>query len=387
MTRFLAGLALLPSLCPAAQAQIHSIDQTARFTLKPAFRLSLPGAAPASPPRPEQITLREARPTRAETAILFSVARRTMQFSQQRESGTRATASLAAHLSRTHVRTIRVEGMMPVDEHSSLLFGWSGAKYSNRNANVTAAYSNANLRAKDWFQPHAALHWAAWRGLLLRAAYDENLLAYADIGMSGPLGLTREDFRRFQSGLHPERHRRVRFDADWTTTPDLRLSLTLYGGRLEDRLTFAEGSALPINRGSADLQGGAITATHRVTPALGWSLRYSHARVDRLDGGSAQERQLAVEGIWETGPWRASLRAARTSRPALLLPGDQHERPVRLSAAISCQPPAVPNLTLGLRLADPDRLASSAFTTPAAPLGLRAQDQARVLLFSTNLVW
>lgn len=384
MKHLFGGLALLPCLCPMAQAQIHSIDQTAGFRLKPPMRLTLL-RAPTDNARRTSFDLNENAPARDEAAILLSVARQTLQFSQQRESGTRLMTPLAGHLSRTRIRTFRVEGVLPIDERASLRLGWSGAKYSNRNANVTAAYSDANLRAKDWFQPHVALHWAAGRDLLLRAVYSERLRAYADIGMNGPLGLAREDFRQFQSLLRPERHRRMQFGADWAATPALRLSVDFHGGRLEDRLAFAERSALPVNRGSADLQGGAIEALHQLTPALNWSVRYSHARVDRLNGGAAQERQLAIGGVWHAGPWRASFRVARNSAPALLLPEDVGNRSLRLSAAISCQPPIMPGLTLGLRLTDPDRLASSVFTAPDTPLGLRAQAQARSLLLSASL--
>ena len=42
-------------------------------------------------------------------------------------------------------------------------------------------------------------------------------------------------------------------------------------------------------------------------------------------------------------------------------------------------------MTLALRLADPDRLASSSFMGEGAPLGVRAQDQARSLLLSAKL--
>ncbi|NWK97653.1 TonB-dependent receptor [Sphingobium lactosutens] len=324
-------------------------------------------------------------PARDEAAVIFIVARKTIQFSQQRESGARAAMPLAGHLSRTRVRTIKVEGVLPMDDRTILRLGWSGGKYSNRNANATAAYSNANLRASDWFQPHAALHLAAGRNVLLRASYDENLLAYADIGMSGPLALTREDFRAMQAHLRPERHRRLAFGADWAVAPALRLSFDVYDGRLMDRLTFADGGALPVNRGSADLRGLILAATHRPTPHFNWSLRYGRAIVNRIEGGMVHETQLAAEGQWHAGPWRASLRAARTSTPALLLPTDIHDRSIRVRAAISCQPVATPGLTLGLRIADPDRQASSSFTASDAPLGLRAQDQARSLMLSASL--
>lgn len=384
MKPLLAGLALLPCLCPSALAQIHSIDQTARFTLKPPVRLTLL-RVPARLRRAAPLMSTDAPPARDEAAVTFSIARQTMQFSQQRESGARAATPLAGHLSRTRVRTLRVEGVLPVDDRATLRLGWSGGKYSNRNANATAAYTNANLRSKDWFQPYAALHWAAGRDLLLRAAYDESLLAYADIGMSGPLALTREDFRALQGELRPERHRHLTFGADWAVTPALRMSLDLYGGRLSDRLAFADGSALPFNRGSADLRGGILTATHRLTPHFSWSLRYGRAIVDRVEGSTAHETQFAAEGRWQAGPWRASLRAARATTPALLSPTDLHDRPIRVSAAVSCQPAAAPGLTIGLRLADPDRLASSIFTSPVAPLGLRAQDQARSVMLSASL--
>ncbi|HAF42760.1 MAG TPA: hypothetical protein DCG90_13510 [Sphingobium sp.] len=386
MKGLLTGLALLPCLCPKAQAQIHSIDPTPRFMLKPPVRLTLL-TAPAEPRGPRPFSLAQAAPTRDEAAVLLGVARQTMQFSQQRESGARAPLPLAGHLSRTRVRTIRIEGLLPVDDRASFRLGWSGAKYSNRNANVTAAYSNANLRAKDWLQPHAALHWTATKNLWLRAAYDESLRAYADVSMSGPLGLRREDFRQLQDRLRPERHRRMTIGAGWSAAPGFRVALDVYRGRLDDRLTFAEGSALPVNHGSARLLGGMMTAAHQVAPSIGWSLRYSHARVEQLDGDVAQERRLAGEGYWQVGAWRASLSAAHTSAAALIDPGAASDRAIRLSAAVSFQPPSLPGLAVGLRITDPDRLASSAFLAPDAPLGLRAQDQARGFLLSASLLW
>jgi hypothetical protein len=385
MKRWITGLALLPCLCPAAQAQIHSIDQTARFALKPAVRLTALRAGDMPVPRSTPRGFTDAPPGRDEAAIAISVARQTLQFSQQRASGLIAAMPLASHVSRTRIRTVQIESLLPVDNRTSLRLGWSGAKYSNRNANVTAAYSNANLRAKDWFQPHAALLWSARDDLLLQASYDETMFAYADVGMSGPLGLAREDFRRLQAALRPERHRRMRVGAEWTATPGLRLGLDFFGGRLDDRMLFADGGALPANRGSADVQGGAIMATQRLTPTISCSLRYALARIDRLGGDAAQEQQVAAEGRWQAGPWRASLRAAHVSAPALLLPGEDGGRSLRLSAAIAYEPPVTPGLTIGLRLADPDRLASSSFSATAAPVGLRAQDQARSLLLSASL--
>ena len=153
----IAGAALLAGFCPAAQAQIHSIDQTARFSLKPPVRMTLLRPDDRAAARPAGLDLRQTPPPREEAAVDVRVVRQTLQFSQQRASGTPATGPIAPHLSRTRVRTIQVEGLLPIDERTRLRLGWSGAKYSNRNANVTAAYSNANLRAKDWFQPHAAL--------------------------------------------------------------------------------------------------------------------------------------------------------------------------------------------------------------------------------------
>lgn len=82
MKGLLTGLALLACLCPIAQAQIHSIDQTPRFTLKPPVRLTLL-TAPAEPRGPRPFSLAQAAPTRDEAAVLLGVARQTMQFSQQ----------------------------------------------------------------------------------------------------------------------------------------------------------------------------------------------------------------------------------------------------------------------------------------------------------------
>jgi len=381
----IAGAVLLAGFCPAAQAQIHSIDQTARFSLKPPVRMTLLRPDDRAAARPAGLDLRQTPPPREEAAVDVRVVRQTLQFSQQRASGTLAIGPIAPHLSRTRVRIIEVEGLLPIDKRARLRLGWSGAKYSNRNANVTAAYSNANLRAKDWFQPHAALLWSARADLELQAGYDEALLGYADVGMSGPLALTREDFRRVQSMLRPERHRRMRVGANWTAAPGTSIGIDLYGGRLDDRLSFGAGGALPVNHGSADVQGGVISASRQLGPTIRCALRYALTRVDRLGGGAAQEAQLAAEGQWQAGPWRASLHAARSSAPALLTGPDADDRALRLSAAIAYQPPRAPGMTLALRLADPDRLASSSFMGEGAPLGVRAQDQARSLLLSAKL--
>ena len=100
-------------------------------------------------------------------------------------------------------------------------------------------------------------------------------------------------------------------------------------------------------------------------------------------GGPSSERR--AEAALSPLSAFASLRAARSSAPALLTGPDADDRALRLSAAIAYQPPRAPGMSLALHLADPDRLASSSFMGEGAPLGLRAQDQARSLLLSAKL--
>lgn len=380
-----------------AIAPAPTIERGIRFTLKPRAtptRLPSPPAHAGHRMRsfadgPDPIAVDD-RPHDVQVAI----QRRTLRF-----AGGGATAldrpvdAASPYLflpPRSRFTRLSIEDHLPLGEHVSATLGWQGVKLSNRNANITVGAGDDRLRARDWFLPRAALHLRAAPALALGLDYVETLRAYGDTGTTGPLGLTREGFRDLRRTLRPETHSRLRLTADWTPAADFDLSIAGYGGRLDDRLSFAEASYQPVNSGSARIEGGALTVHHRLSPHLLWSARYEAGRLHLSDGATRRERKLAVEGVWTGGAWRGMVRAVRASAP-LLTADSAAERSggLRMEAGLDyaadrlCRCP----LRIAARLTDPDRLAIGAFgdDQPAGPA--RTTDQTRALMFSAALDW
>ncbi len=378
-------------------ARVPTIEQGIRFTLKPR---ATPTRLPSPPTRaghrmrsfadsPDRIAVDDPGHD-----VQVAVQRRTLRFAGGGAAALdRPVDAASPYLflpPRSRFTRLSVEDHLPLGEHVSATLGWQGVKLSNRNANSTVGAGDDRLRARDWFLPRAALHVSAGPALALGVDYAETLRAYGDTGTTGPLGLTREEFRGLRRTLRPETHSRLRLTADWTPAAPFDLSLAAYGGRLDDRLSFAEASYQPVNSGSARIEGGSLTIRHRLSPHLLWSARYEAGRLHLSDGATRRERKLAIEGVWTGGAWRGMVRAVRASAPLLTADRAAERRGgLRMEAGLDyaadslCRCP----LRIAARLTDPDRLAIGAFgdDRPAGPA--RATDQARALMFSAALDW
>ncbi len=380
-----------------AVAQAPTIEQGIRFTLKPR---ATPTRLPSPPARaghrmrsfadsPDRIAVDD----RAHD-VQIAVQRRTLRY-----GGGGATAldrpmdAANPYLflpPRSRFTRLSVEDHLPLGEHVSATLGWQGVKLSNRNANVTVGAGDDRLRARDWFLPRATLHLRAAPVLTLGLDYAETLRAYGDTGTMGPLGLTREEFRILRRTLRPETHSRLRLTADWTPAANLDLSIAAYGGRLDDRLSFADASYQPVNSGSARIEGGALAVRHRLSPHLLWATRYEAGRLRLSDGATRHEGKFAIEGVWTEGAWRGMVRAVRASAPLLTAASATNRRKaLRMEAGLDYAADRLCRcaLRIAARLTDPDRLAIGAFgeDRPAGPA--RAVDQARALMFSAALDW
>lgn len=378
----------LPPVCGNAQAQVPAIEQGIGFSLKPRATPIRLSPASAAIGRTDSFAAGPGRVAADDHAHDMRIAaqRQTRRFVAGAVGAPDGAGTALVVQPRSRVTRLLVEDHLPIGDHVTAMLGWQGVRLSNRNANVTVGAGDDRLRARDWFLPRAALRIDATPTLGLAVDYAETLLGYADTGLAGPLGLTREAFRTLRDNLRPETRSRVRLTADWTPDQSFGLTAHAYGGRLDDRLSFLDRGYLPVNGGSARIEGGSLTARHRLSPHLRWSLRYDAARV-RVSGGIMRsERNLAVEGAWTDGPWRATVRAARNSAPALAA---GRQRPLRVEAGLDyaaaslCLCP----LRLAARLTDPDRLASSALGGDQPAGVVRAADQARALMLSAALDW
>jgi hypothetical protein len=369
--------------CSGAQAQMP-LEQAAYFALKPRSTLSLMSPTFAAE---SQAPVRLNPLTRIpvddhDHDLRVAVQRQTRRFALRE---TAAPLSLTT-LPRSRFTRYAVEDRLPIGDHILASIGWQGIKLSNRNANVTVGAGNERLRARDWFLPRAALVIEVGSNLSMTLDYNETLRAYAETGTIGPLGLTQDDFRTLRRDLKPETHSRMQLRANWTPLSDLTLSLTAHGGQLDDRIVFADRSYLPINSGSARIEGMILGASQQLSQRLRWSVRYSEARLHISGSNVARENSLSVEGLWEGGPCRVTARAARSSAPAL---EPRHHRPLRMEAGMDYAIAHVARrpLRLAARLTDPDRLASTAFALGGPPGPLRAADQAHSLMVSALLDW
>jgi hypothetical protein len=217
----------------------------------------------------------------------------------------------------------------------------------------------------------------------LGLAYRQPLRGFGETGVTGPLGMTREDFRAMVQTLRPERHDRLAAHIGWTPAPGLSLTIGAHDGRIADRLSFVEGGYMPRNGGSAQLRGESVAVRHHLSRRWHWSMRYTSTRLHQDDGISAHENAVSVEAGWRAGRWNAMLRGTKGSTPMLASDIGRWNPRVRVEGEMRYRLPGA--VDISLRLTDPDRLASSAFLRddPAGPV--RAGDQARGLMLGVAM--
>lgn len=382
----LPPLAALAIAAPAA-AQTIAPDHDG-FMLKRPLRFLLLPAPVGGRAKPTRIYAVELAPSPAEPAaigITVQRKRNRMVASPARRIG---AVPLPSDLSgdaqpRSSLMLVDAHGSLPLADGLQAELGWQGAKLNNRGANVTALYGSDAIKSRDLFLPAGRLAYDALPGISVRADYRETVQAYAGVGLSGALGLTREAFRALQAGLRPERDRRLQLGGDWAVASGLTLAVDAFDGRIEDRLAFVEDGYLPVNRGSAQVRGLALRAAHRLTPALSLTARYHVARLRQDRGGSVQEQQVMLEGLWAPGPWRCRVAAAQSSAPALML----DDGSLRLEAGIDYMLAGPHAMRVGLHLTDPDRLTSSRLLRSDASGAVRPEDQAQALMLTAALAW
>lgn len=379
----IASLGLLAA-AEGAHARNIPLEQGIHFVLKPIQGL-LP--QPENPPAGSRFQPRIDRvdPVNADDRA------HDIQLGLQRQSRRVASLDPVSYLTssitpRSRLTRFVIEDRLPIGDYAAVSFGWHGIKLSNRNANVTVGADKDRLRTRDWFLPRAAMTLRADRDLTLTLGYSETLRAYGETGIAGPMGLTHQEFQSLRQTLKPETQSRMQLRADWAATPALALSVTAHAGRLDDRLGFIGRSALPVNSGSAQIDGMVLEAGHRLSPHMRWSLRYGNARL-RVSGQTMkQERSMAIGAVWEDGPWRASARLARSSTPAL---GVFRRRPVQIAAGIDYAVTALARrpLRLSIHMIDPDCLASTAFARDDLSGAQRAVDQAHGVMARATFDW
>jgi hypothetical protein len=296
-------------------------------------------------------------------------------------------------LPRSRMTSLLLEDEVALDDRLSLRAGWSALKLSNGNANITVGRGRLKLKAHDWFMPRASVHLQAGQGIGLWLGYSQSMSAYGETGSAGPLGLTLGEFEALRDRLRPERRESLRLRAELDPAPGAHVAVSLYGGRVADRLAFGDHSYLPETIGSASVRGAAVRATMRVAPGMLWSVGYDQARFDPVAGAGAGaavwERDLATEASWAGGPWRTSLRVARTSAPALLDAAQARRTSWRIETGIDYAALRIGrrSVTLFARLTEPSRLASANMPADDAPASLRAQDLARTAKLGTAMIF
>ncbi|WP_336973660.1 TonB-dependent receptor domain-containing protein [Sphingobium aromaticiconvertens] len=382
MKRGIASLLPLACIAGTVHAQTLPLENGIRFSLKPhpGLRPSPQYAYSRMPARIDPIDPIDADDRVQE--IRIGLQRTTRHFSDI----TTATPFAPHALSRSRMTRYMVEDRLPIGDHVVASFGWHGIKVSNRNANVTVGMGSERLRTRDWFLPRATLAIQPGRDLRLTVGYDERLRAYGETGTGGPMGLTRDAFLSLSRNLKPETQSRMHVRADWAATAVVDLSFALQGGRLDDQLSFVGRGTLPVNSGSARIEGAVLEAQHRMTPHLSWTLRYSHARVRGSGGDRMHERSLRVGSVWQDGPWRAALSIVRNSAPALV-PDDSRALLVEAGVDYVRATSEGRPLTLSVHMTDPDRLASGRFMRDDLSGPLYAADQVRAVMASARLGW
>lgn len=375
----------LAALAIPVSAQTIAPDHGS-FMLKRPLRFSLLPAMVGGTPKSARIYAVELAPSPAEPAVIGIAVQRKRNRMMALPARRIGTVPLPTDLSgdaqpRSSLMLVDAHGSLPLADGLQAELGWQGAKLNNRGANVTALYGSDEIKSRDLFLPTGRLAYDAAPGITLRADYRETIQAYAGIGLSGALGLTREGFRSLQADLRPERDRRVRLGGDWAVAPALTLAVDAFDGDVEDRLAFVENGYLPVNRGSAHVRGLAMRAEHQLTPALRLSARYHLAQLRQDQVGRVQEQQLMLEGMWAKGPWRCRIAAAQSSAPALMPEDDG----MRLEAGIDYVLAVRRPMRIGLHLTDPDRLASSRLIRTEASGAARPEDQAQALMLTAAL--
>lgn len=379
----LAGLAFVVPVSAQTIAPDHG-----GFVLRRPLRFSLLPAPLAGATRPARIYAVELAPSPAEPAAISIAVQRKRNRMAAPSARRIGTVPLPTDLSgdaqpRSSLMLVDAHGSLPLADGLQAELGWQGAKLNNRGANVTALYGSDEIKSRDLFLPAGRLAYDAAPGVTLRADYRETIQAYAGIGRSGALGLTREDFRSLQAGLRPERNSRFRLGGDWVVAPTLILTVDGFDGDVQDRLAFVEDGYLPVNRGSAHVRGLAMRAEHRLTSALSLSARYHMARLRQDRSGRVQEQQLMLEGLWAQGPWRCRVAAAQSSAPALM----QDDAGLRLEAGVDYALAGRRPMRVGLHLTDPGQLASSRLLRADASGAARPEDQAQALMLTAALAW
>ena len=375
-------------LLSGGAAEAQTADMNGAFFLKPglAHRILPPATNMSRHSRLPRLARVAVDDRTHEIAIV--VRRQKQRFVGGRWGGSDQPVSSAA-LSQSRMVLMTFEDRIPLAERLTLRAGFQGMKLSNRGANVTSLGSNERLRTRDWFMPRVAIGWRPGADLDLMIDYRETLTGYGETGRTGPMGLTREDFRTWSRNFRPERHRRLRFDADWLPAADLSVKVTAFQGRLDDRLLFTDHGYMPVDGGSARLLGAAVSISHRLSSKWHWSMRYGATQLKRTENGSATEQSMTVQAGWNSGPWSATLSGTRSSRPALWHEATELRGPMHVMGELRYEIAGLDRtpLSVALRLTDSDRLASNALLRNDLSGIVHATDQARGLMLNVACNW
>ncbi|MBH1999494.1 MAG: hypothetical protein I8H96_10175 [Sphingomonadaceae bacterium] len=379
-TRTVLAMAAASGCCPA-MAQEAMVDEAVRFTLKPRPALAI---VHTRTPTGERLDRLRAVPVDDRAHDIDMVIRRHRQRMMAERLVEGSMAGGFAFNPRSRVILLSVEDRLPVGEQGWARVGFQGMKLSNRGATITATGTDDRLRTRDWFQPHAMVGVTPAPDVSLRLGYAERSYGFGETGLVGPMAGSREEFRAFARSQRPEKRRRVRIDADWQVTPALDMSLRLFDGQIAHRMLFDGGSDRPVDAGSAQVRGAQMTIGHRISSRLRWTMHYSEAQV-----ASRRERQIAVEGEWRDGPWRATMRGSAGSAPALRVADAPSSRSTRVEAEMRYLLTATMRapVAISLRLTDPDLLAGSALLRDDPVGAARAADQARGVMLGVAMGW
>lgn len=385
----LLGLLALALQGGAVSAQDMFAEQSISFTLKPAMRRSpLLQARSTGPDYGWMGAIRPPPGDEPDHVVALRLQRQSRRFvGAQQDISPHMEPSGYDHRPRSRMRMLRVEDHFVVSDQVAMTLGFAGLKVSNRNANVTIGSGDDRLTARDWFMPHAVVHYRPTPAITLSMNYDEAMRAYGDTGFAGPLGLSRPDFEALRRALRPEISRVASIGGQWSGG-DLMVTTSLYRADIRNGLSFADRAYLPINIGSASLFGVKMMARHQLTRYLDWSVRYQQAAVDTMNGRSVQERELALAAAWTSGAWRVAAQGSHTGRAALTALGTQ-QSPLRAEGSIEYAPvqQGRQRLRFAARFINPSRLVSVGLSGPNAMGSLHAVDQARAVMVSADMGW